>query len=393
MTMAELKTTKTVTLVTIQLSSYRVTFFESLKQVLKSMNIDLQIVYGEIWPEQRDRNYEAHLSWGTRISNKFFPIGKSNYLCWQKLPKKMLDDSDLVIVNQENKILSHYPEILKRNREGKRLAFWGHAVGPRSKSNNNFKEKWRKLWINRADWWFGYTQKSIEALSRAGFPEDRITCTNNAVDNSAFIEDGHQVTNVMLNAIRAQCDLSENSHVGLYCGALYADKRLDLLFAAGDIIYASNNDFRLLIVGSGLEADYVKQACITRPWAFSVGSKGGVEKAAYFKLADMVLNPGLIGLIVLDAFCVGLPVITTGGTTQHSPEIVYLEHNVNGLVTKPNALEYAAAILALIDDPAKYHAMREAAAESGKIYTQENMVLLFAQGIQACLERSPKLSH
>ncbi len=388
--MTEQKTTKKVTLVTIQLSSYRVTFFEGLKQVLKSMNIDLQIVYGEIWPEQRDRNYEAHVAWGTRIRNRFFPIGKNNYVCWQALPKEMLEQSDLVIVNQENKILSHYPEILKRNREGKRIAFWGHAVGPRSKSPTNFKERWRGIWINRADWWFGYTQKSIEALSRAGFPEDRITCTNNAVDNSAFIQDGEQVTEAMLEAIRAECNISASSRIGLYCGAFYADKRLDLLFAAGDIIYATNSDFRLLIVGSGLEADYVKQACATRPWAFAVGAKGGVEKAAYFKLADMVLNPGLIGLIVLDAFCAGLPVITTGGTTQHSPEIVYLEHNVNGIVTQPNAVAYAAAVLALIDDPAQYRAMCAAASVAGKTYTQENMVLLFAQGIQACLARPPK---
>ena len=38
--------------------------------------------------------------------------------------------------------------------------------------------------------------------------------------------------------------------------------------------------------------------------------KKGREKAAWFKLASVVLNPGLVGLHILDSFWAGVPMVT-----------------------------------------------------------------------------------
>lgn len=379
---------KKVSIVNVQLSPFRIPFLDQLRAELNARDIDLDYFHGDIWPAERDRNYECNLGWATKVPNRFIPIGRGRYACWQKLPNKLLAQSDLVVITQENMILSNYAFIFKRRLSAKRLAFWGHGISPRTHSSASLGERWRHIWAKKADWWFGYTQKSVDALKLAGFPEDRITNTNNAIDNSAFQQDTENVTEKMLAEIRAQCNLDQNSVVGLYCGALYADKRLGLLIEAADLIYKKNPNFRLVIIGSGSEVAFIEKAMLTRPWAKAVGPKKGIEKAAYFKLAHLILNPGLIGLIVLDAFCVGLPVVTTRGDTHHSPEVAMLEDDVTGFFSEPTPEAYAQTVIKLLEDKVAFTTSREASLNAGKKYTIENMVQRYADGIEECLRRA-----
>lgn len=381
---------KNVSIVNVQLSPFRLPLFNRLREELDNRGIELKFFHGDIWPAERNRGYECSLPWATIIRNRFIPVGRGRYACWQDLPRQELEQSDLVVITQENMILSNYPFIIKRRLKQKRLAYWGHGISPRTRSSTSLGERWRRIWLNKADWWFAYTRKSVDALKLAGFPEERITNTNNAIDNIAFLQDLENVTESMKEKIREECNLQQNSIVGLYCGSLYKDKRLSLLIEAADLIYRSNPDFRLIVIGTGSEAGYINEAFLSRPWATSVGSKGGVEKAAYFKLANVILNPGLIGLIVLDAFCAGLPVVTTGGDTNHSPEVVMLEPDLTGFFPAPTAQAYAQTVLELLDDKERYAECCAAVRQAGKKYTIENMVRAFADGIEECLHRPPK---
>jgi glycosyltransferase involved in cell wall biosynthesis len=381
---------KKVSIVNVQLSPFRVPFLNQLRDELQTRDIDLAYFHGDIWPDERDRSYECQLSWAIKLDNRFIPMGGGRHACWQKLPHTLLAQSDLVIITQENRILSNYPFIFRRKLSARRLAFWGHGVSPRAHSVDKLGERWRRIWANKADWWFGYTQKSVDALKMAGFPEERITNTNNAIDNTAFQQDIKNVTELMLKAARAECKLKQNSVIGLFCGAFYKDKRLDLLFEAADIMHQRNPDFRLIIIGSGSEQTYVDQAIRTRPWATAVGPKSGVEKAVYFKLAHVILNPGLIGLIVLDAFCVGLPVVTSGGDTNHSPEVAMLEAGLTGFFPEPTPQDYAQTVLDLLSDKERYARSCAASFKTGTHYTMENMVQSYASGIEACLSQPLK---
>ncbi|MGB8337961.1 MAG: glycosyltransferase family 4 protein [Burkholderiales bacterium] len=378
---------KKVAIVNVQLSPFRIPLFSRLRDELKLRNIDLDFFHGEIWPHQRDRNYECELEWANKISNHFFNIGGGRHVCWQKLPYKLLAQSDLVVITQENMIISNYPFIFRQRLSGKPLAFWGHGISPRTYSSTSLGERWRSIWTNKADWWFAYTQKSVDALKLVGFPEDRITNTNNTIDNTAFLHDAESVTDEMLADIRRQCNLDHKSVVGLYCGSLYADKRLDLLIEAADLIHQDNPEFRLVVIGTGAELALIEEAFRTRPWASTVGSKSGVEKAAYFKLANIILNPGLIGLIALDALCMGLPIVTTGGDTHHSPEVAMLEDNLTGFFPQPTPQAYAQTVIDLLADKERYARSREAAFKASRKYTLDNMVQRFADGIEACLNR------
>jgi glycosyltransferase involved in cell wall biosynthesis len=172
--------------------------------------------------------------------------------------------------------------------------------------------------------------------------------------------------------------------VGVYVGSLYADKRLDFLFAVAEAIRRDVPDFHLLLIGEGTERDKVQAWCGEHPWACWVGARTGREKAAYVSLAQVMLNPGLVGLGILDAFVCGVPMLTTD-CGVHSPEIAYLKNGVNGVITVNDLDAYVDASLHLLRDTQALDAMRVECIVSAKEYTVENMARRFADGVAHAL--------
>ena len=121
-------------------------------------------------------------------------------------------------------------------------------------------------------------------------------------------------------------------------------------------------------------------------WLRYEGPQFGGDKVACLSMAQVCLNPGLVGLGILDAFCAGLPMITTD-LPVHSPEIEYLDPGVNGLMTPPRAADYADGVLALLRDPPRLAAMRAAARAAAERFSIETMVGNFSAGVRECLQR------
>ena len=370
-----------VTILQYRLFHYRIGFFEALRRLASEAGVDLHVVHGQPSPAERAKQDTGELPWAEFGGNWYLPIKEKKDLCWQRMPAH-LKDSDLVIFMQENRLLSNYYWIVRRKFGGPKVAYWGHGRDFQSNSPGGLREKWKNRLITAVDWWFAYTSMSVDVVREAGFPADRITCVNNSIDTAGMLRDADQVTDEQLNCIRQELNLSEGAPLGLFCGSLYADKKLDLLVAAGDRIAAACPEFRLVVIGDGgvrpqLEADFA-----SRPWAKWVGVKRGVEKAAYFNLARFVLNPGLVGLHVLDAFVMGLPMITTA-QAKHSPEIAYLKDGVNGVVTDDVPAPYSEAAIRLIEDPSACDCMSAAARKTAAEHSVEDMAQRFFAGILA----------
>jgi len=73
----------------------------------------------------------------------------------------------------------------------------------------------------------------------------------------------------------------------------------------------------------------------------------------------------------------------------HSPEIEYLEPNVNGAMTAYDANAFASAICRVLDDPGLLARMREAARATAARLTMDHMIESFATGIERCLTAGP----
>ncbi len=365
-----------------RLLHYRTTLFEQLREACRPDSVDLELVCGQAVGQERSKQDEAVLPWVTRVNNRHIEIA-GRVVLWQPFPAH-LRDCDLIIVMQESRILSNYPLQLFRNLHGFKVAYWGHGKNFFNKSPGGITDWWKDWLINRVDWWFAYTDIVVDIVKQSGFPESRITCLNNAIDTSGFKRDLESVTDRDLALARDELRIPHTSPVGIFCGSLYPDKKLEFLIESADLIYQNSQDFNLIVIGSGPSAPVVQNASSERPWMHFVGQKRGLEKALYFRLADFMLNPGTVGLHIVDAFCAGIIMVTTA-EAHHSPEIAYLRDGRNGLMVESTVDIFANAVLSLIENRAKAASMKREALAASNEYTLDNMVDNFRTGIRAAL--------
>lgn len=379
---------KDVVILQHRLLHYRTGLFNKLRDTCGSQGIRLHLVHGQATRREMQKKDEGTLPWACTVENKFVEVGQRDIL-WQPYPAN-LGHADLVIVMQESRIISNYPFLIGRRWSNRKVAYWGHGVNFQSESPNGLRERWKRSMLTAVDWWYAYTDISRDIVVHSGFPEERVTVLNNAIDNKAFCEELGSIAPAELRDRRNHLGISEETPVGLFCGSLYVDKRLDFMISAADRIRQIIPDFCLVIVGDGPSADEMRAAAQTRPWLHCVGVKKGREKAKYFRLASVIFNPGAVGLHVLDAFCAGVPMATTRDA-KHGPEIAYLVNGQNGLNTEGRVDAYADAVANLLLDERHYRDLRNSALEAADRYTLDNMVDRFSNGVSQCLNTPKKL--
>lgn len=365
------------------MKQYRLPFFEALAGRLGREGIDLQVVYGTPWAEEAKRNDNVDLT--SPIGLKVNSLMLGGKLLLIPVIRPWLS-ADLVVVEHASKNLLNYLLAPLSQLRLKRVAYWGHGrdrqADPASRA-----EGLKRRSLHWADWWFAYTDDAARYVAGQGFDAARITTVHNAIDTRELRAQLAQVSEADRAGALRELGWPADARIAVYCGSLYENKRLDWLMQASDQVHAHHPGFRLLIVGGGPQAGQVEAFAATRDWVRWVGPKFGLDKARMLSLAQMWLNPGLVGLGILDAFCAGLPLLTTD-VPVHSPEIEYLEPGRSGLITEPSAAAFAAAIEALLDDPVRLAAMRMAAQEASHRYSIEAMAENFEAGVKQCLARS-----
>ncbi|MFO1265685.1 MAG: hypothetical protein U1F67_02050 [Rubrivivax sp.] len=142
---------------------------------------------------------------------------------------------------------SNYPWLLRLGvRRGQRVGYWGHGRNLQSVAPDGLRERWKR--------WWGQSRRLVVRLHRFdarailqsdGFPGERISVLNNAIDNDRFQRDLACVSPAQRAEYRARVGAGAADPVGLYCGSLYPDKRLDLLLAACERVRAEFEGFRL----------------------------------------------------------------------------------------------------------------------------------------------------
>jgi glycosyltransferase involved in cell wall biosynthesis len=374
---------KKVIIFQYRLLHYRIGLFENLRARCAQLGIDLVLIHGQASERESVKKDEGFLSWANKVTNLFWTLGARD-LVWQPFPSKFRD-ADLVVVMQENRILSNYPLLLSRLWSSRKVAYWGHGVNFQSDAPSGWRERFKHIMLKRVDWWFAYTQMTVDVLNRAGYPASQITCLDNAIDTSTFKADLASWSEEDITCEKLRMGIGTHSPVGVFCGSLYPDKKLDLLIASADLIRKQVPDFSLIVIGDGPSMPEMVDAARTRPWLYLLGVRKGREKALYFRMGDVMLNPGLVGLHIVDAFCGGMVMITTRNA-RHSPEVAYLRDGENGLYTDDTPAGYSLAVLELIQDSARLNRMKAAALADSNRFNLERMVAQFAEGIERCLK-------
>jgi glycosyltransferase involved in cell wall biosynthesis len=364
------------------MKSYRLPFFRLLQERLAAdADIELQVAYGTPWAREtlRGDNVDLEPPLGMRIESRMLFDRLLWIPAWQACR-----NADAAIVEHASKNLLNYPLAFARHFGWQKMAYWGHGHD-RQADPNGRAERFKRQTLHWADWWFAYTSGAADYVENCGYASERITVVENAIDTSALRDDLDTIGDDERGAMVQALGLPTAGRRLVYCGSLYPNKRLDLLLDAADRVHAIHPDMQLIVIGGGPLADWMAAQVAARPWARHVGPRFGREKAVLLSLGQLWLNPGLVGLGILDAFCAGLPALTTD-LPFHSPEIEYLEHGVNGLMLAPDAQAYADAVTALLSDPLQLEALRSGALASARRYSVETMAANFSQGVAEWLQ-------
>ena len=369
-----------VTIIYRNIPQYRVEFYNLLREGLAKKNIELELIYGD--NAFKGRNDNVHSDWATFKKNYTFTFSKI-YIIWQPCIREV-QSSDLVIVEQANKLLFNYYLIFRKIFWKKKFAFWGHGLNLQISKGNIFN-RFKLTYLNRASWWFAYTEGIKDFLVKHGVKKEKITVVQNAIDTKTLNELYNSIPSEEVEALRQKYKINQDEKVLIYCGALSREKNIPFLINSVDELKAKGHKFKFIIMGNGPLLQQVQAAAAEKPWIVYVGPQFGRDKALHFRLADIFLLPGAMGLAILDSFAFETPVVTIK-YNHHGPEFEYVVDNYNAIVADADLKSYTAKVAELLDDPAKMDMLKMAAKLMIAKFNIQSMVDNFIEGIEGALE-------
>lgn len=360
---------------------YRHEFYAELLPRLEADGIDVTVLAGQP-PASRSARGDAKLpGFVTAIENRFVHVA-GRELTWQPVFGR-LARADLAIVQHETGLLVNYPTLLAGRVSSLRTAVWGHGEHPVPGEELGSAET-VKRWAGRlAHHVFAYTERSRSVYENAGYDPERITVVQNsrsAVVPTADLVGTSDDVRALVERLRRT-----NGPVGWMASALDESKRLPFLVQTIDEMRRLRSDFEMIVLGDGADRGILDAAAESRPWLHVLGPRFGVDKAVVAGVADILLQPGLIGLHVIDAFAAGTPMVTTD-FAAHSHEIDYLDSG-NSLMVDRRATPFdlAAAAIELLDDDERMRKLRHGCALAAETYSLGAMVERFRTGVHAAL--------
>lgn len=374
---------KSVVAIVANIKKFRWPFYNSLADALLAHGVKLTVVYSDPDPAEVLKMDSTDLPPPTGLKVQGRALF-GNKLLWQLPPVSLLKSADLVIIVQANGYLLNYLLLPLGCLGIKRIAFWGHAFNHQG-NPNSIQERFKRLLATKVQWWFTYTVKTADYLTSLGVSKDKLTVIENAVDTKGFSQAVAGVTHEDILDTRIRLGILPGASCAIFCGSLYAGKKLDFLVRVGDELHKKYPAFSLIVIGDGPEHSFICDASKSRSWIKYCGPQFGKEKAQLFAASDFFLHPGEVGLAILDSFSARLPFVTAH-QSGHGPEVAYLEHGNNGLMLPFEVGQFSKGVSKLILDRDFLQSLKQGALASGSRYTIENMVCNVSRGILKCLE-------
>lgn len=278
-------------------------------------------------------------------------------------------------------------------RKGIGTLLWGHfSSNRRALSKLHPLDRYRIALAKRVDGCVCYTDQIAELITPYVLGE-RCFVARNTLDTPQLFKLYNALEEEGKAHIRNRLGLPEHGRIVVFVGRLVADKRpeilLDLHKALGAIQLTA-----LVLIGSGPE--YAKLLARVENEALkNVFLPGAIprleDSAPWIYAADVMVCPGYVGLNVNHAFCLGLPIVTCTSPDPkiryHSPEIAYLQPNVNGMQARYGDLdELVKAVLTVLENRDYFSANALAYAQAN--LKLESMIDGLVEAIQYAEERT-----
>ena len=163
------------------LPQYRVELFTNIRDRAAAREIAVDVLHGQVPGERGARLSTGSLPGAVLVQNIYTKApGVNGVVVWQAALRRCLQ-SDLVVVEQANRLLINYLLLAGQPISGPKVAFWGHGRNFQAVTRT-IAERFKEQVAVRSWWWFAYTQRVADYLVNRGFPQDRITVVGNTID-------------------------------------------------------------------------------------------------------------------------------------------------------------------------------------------------------------------
>lgn len=366
-----------VLIIQIAIKHYRQAFYSGLQEALSAHDVELRVAHSLPHGKRAIDGDVITLDPSTGFVVPARTI-LGNRLVYQNVWKHILW-ADLIIVEQAAKYVANYPLFLASALGLKKLGSWGHGWN-HELPRDSLSERIKRVAVPRCDWWFAYTQGVARYVTEQGMAPDRISVVENTVDTQELVHQVEDVSGVQLSEFRSAHNIPRSAKLAVFSGTLDTRKHMPFLLETAQHIKARLPEFHLAVIGEGPDASLVREAARENDWVHALGATFGTQKAICFRAADVFLCPGVVGLAILDAFAAGLPFITSD-LPIHSPEVEYLENNVNGLYLPFDRVAFGDAVADLLADQVRLDGMKAEAIRAARERPMSRMVGNFSQGI------------
>ncbi|KZM73718.1 glycosyltransferase family 4 protein [Nocardia terpenica] len=158
----------------------------------------------------------------------------------------------------------------------------------------------------------------------------------------------------------------------LYLGRVDYYKGVECLLDA--LAAVPDNDIRLHVAGTGMLEPRVRAAAAKDGRIVVHGAVDGEHRRALLAEADALVcpstSPETFGLVVLEAFCAGLPVIAS--RVGALPELV--RHDENGLLVAPGSPDELASALRALREPSRRAGLLTRVADKAEEFSPDRFI-------------------
>jgi len=357
---------------------YRVPFFEALRARAAMEQIDLVVACGKPNESQDLRGDSGTVAFVTRLRQREFSIFGRRLVFRQVADT--VRGADLVILEQARRNLDGY-WLLGPFGRVERIALWGH--GRDYTRPTKFIDRLAQRWLtSRSDWFFAYTEGGMQAVTADGYPRSRTTVVQNSIDTTDLRREIAAVTPKEISDFSKLHDLQGKT--AIFVGALDESKRLPFLFEAAEIAHKADAAFRLIVAGDGGLREEVQSRTASAPWVTYLGPISGDVKAVALASAQVMAMPGRVGLVAVDSFAAGKPIVTTNWP-WHAPEFEYLRDGWNCIIARDLEVSYAASLVGTLRDHELLTHLAKGCLQDSRRITLDSMVDRFLEGIEGAL--------
>ena len=324
---------------------YRVPLWARVVDNLKSAGVECRVFYGGDAEQLRiraGRGDGVETEWATQVPTRTVTLHRRlPKLIHRTLPRRWRARRVLLVTEMQVSNVNAWVAVAT----GRRIVTLGHGSSDTTEQNRlaTVLENQLNRW---ADHVLTYTDRGRRHVIDIGrVRENRVTAFRNATDTVRLRAALTAVTSEAEAEFRQSHGVPEDAIIDLYLGALNRHKNIDLLAGAAKIVFAADPRRWLVVAGWGEDAALMEALASETGRVVLLGQASPADYAPAATQARVLLNPGRVGLVAVDALIMGLPILTTSASA-HAPEFDYLRPGIDVVETAPTTAAFADGWLA-----------------------------------------------